>query len=180
MKSPKTVRSLAASRNIKRPIATQGGAEILVGGAVHHMKNRESLQVATAFEFTTRTERIPQLVEQLKLRGRDSDWLAFMFYTAIRSPVTDDQCLNLQYSVAGGVIGLDWVLLGERNAAERRRITQFAQSRGHNVMEHELNEVAFLRVEDGDLPALGQAIVRDAYQIPESYAIGFLSSCLKL
>ena len=88
--------------------------------------------------------------------------------------MTDDQSLALQYSVIDGVVGLDWVLLGPRNVADASDLAHFARGLGYRVQQREMNSVGFLRVEDGDLAALGAAILEDLYGVTPQAELGLL------
>ena len=152
----------------------QGGGPIKVGGCVHHLKDLQSLQISSSFEFTVRVSQLPSVVEQLRTKGKHASWVVFMFYTPIASVSTDDQCINLQYSVDDDRVGLDFVLLGPRNIEDKKSLAKFIASKGHAVTEMELNEVCFLRVEDGEVAALGVSIATEFYQLERGTEIGLL------
>lgn len=97
-----------------------------------------------------------------------------MFKTDVPSVDTTDDYLNLQYCVEQGVVGLEWVLLGPRNIADKKRLTNYMKHQGHKVIAKEMNDVAYLRVEEGDIIQLGLNIVRDFYSIPEDAVMGLL------
>ena len=88
-------------------------------------------------------------------------------------PDDEDPYIDIQYSVHDGVLGLDWVLIEEQNIADKDRITRFIAELGHTVAELEMNGVEFLRVENGDLAALGMSIVKDCYQVTNKQSIWF-------
>jgi hypothetical protein len=98
-----------------------------------------------------------------------------MFRTTTQSVETTDDCLNLQYSIESATIGLDWVLLGPRNSADKEALTNFIRRRKHKVETRDMNEVAYLRVEDGDISKLGLRIVYDFYGVRSDYAMGLLT-----
>lgn len=150
---------------------------IVVNLPLHHLVDRTSPARSIHAEISTRLDRFPAIAAAFESAARDSDWLVFMFDTLVRSRATYDPTLNLQYSVEDGALGLDWVLLGERNRVDRQRIERFARMKRHTVRERRLNDVFYLRVEDGDLVALGIGIARELYRVPEDYVIGVLSSC---
>lgn len=148
---------------------------IEVGGALHHLSSRESNNLTTMFEFSIRPSQIPAVIEQLRQKGSEASWVVFMFYTS-RPSVEEDNCPALQYSIQNGKVGLDWVLLGPRNIADKSRIAKFIASRGHKVAEMEMNEVFYLRVENGDIAGLGLSIVEGFYKMPIDADIGTLVS----
>lgn|SRR5665647_2593427 len=83
---------------------------------------------------------------------------------------------NLQFSIENGTVGLDWVLLEPRNIADEVRIAEFIASKGHAVTEMGINDVEYLRVEDGDICELGLSIVEEFYKMPRDADIGILVS----
>ena len=117
------------------------------------------------FEHPIQAHQIPYVIEQLGARGKDASWVVFIFDTSIRSPLTDDPYPNLQYSVINGVVGLDWVLLRQRNIADQEKLTRFLKRHRHKVAKQCQNEVFYLRVEDGDLSSLGTSIGQDFYGV---------------
>ena len=149
---------------------------IKVGGAVHHLSNYELHDPRILFEFSVQPSQLPAVVEQLKQKGKEASWVVFMFYTPNISAETDDNCPNLQFSIQNGTIGLDWVLLGPRNIVDEERIAEFIQSKGHTAAEMGINDVEYLRVEDGDICGLGSSIIEEFYKMPRDADIGILVS----
>jgi hypothetical protein len=145
-----------------------------LGGPDNLRRSETGAFVTASFEFTVRTHDIPGGVQQLRQNGRNSIWIAFLFGTAKISKATDDQSLALQYSVDHGLVGLEWVLLGPRNIADREFVSDFMRRRGHTVQVREQNGVNFLRVEDGDLGALGQSIAEKLYGATANAELGLL------
>lgn len=81
----------------------------------------------------------------------------------------DGDAVNLQYSVEKGVVGMDWVLLGKRNAADREKVAAFASKFGYQLDEHEMNGVHYLRMTGNGIADLGAKLIRDFYKIgPET------------
>jgi hypothetical protein len=147
---------------------------IKIGGCVHHLPDRSSPTVVTAFERSVRISQMQHVVDQLAVGGRDASWAMFMFYTSFTSPTTDDDCINLQYSIEDGRVGLDWILIGPRNIADQAMIQRFVQLLGHRVIERETNNVSYLRIEDGDICYLGKSIVEDVYGTSLATDLGLL------
>jgi len=78
---------------------------------------------------------------------------------------TDGVFVNLQYSIEGGVVGLDWVLLAPRNIADQAKVSEFAAKLGYRLDAHEMNNVRYLRVTSGSISELGEKIIEDFYKI---------------
>lgn len=152
----------------------QGEGGIEVGGCLHHLADRSSPSVTTAFERTVRISNMRQVVDQLDRKGLHASWVMFMFYTRVPSLATDDQCINLQYSIEGRQLGLDWILLGERNLVDQKSMSRFAKRRGHTLIHRETNDVSYIRIEDGDIRALGLQIVERCYGVSRDTNIGVL------
>jgi hypothetical protein len=87
----------------------------------------------------------------------------------------DGEFVNLQYSWEDGKVGLDWVLLGGRNTADRGLVEGLAMHMGYLVQSLELNDVKYLRVEGPGLADLGRAILLEIYQISPSQEILLLT-----
>ena len=98
---------------------------------------------------------IPAIVTKLGTL-HDGSFAVFMF-ASCHSPGTD--AINLQYSVKRGAVGLDWVLLGDANIADRDKVAAFASQLGHAMSEETMNKVHYLRAEGRDLDTLGVRII---------------------
>lgn len=157
-----------------------GGHPIDVGGYIHHLEDRLDRSVSSSLEVSITTPMMRTAVDCLARMGRDGDWLVFMFYTPYESTETDDTCLNLQYSIEDGRLGMDWVLLGHRNAADREKVTMFARLRGHAVLGAEMNGVPYLRIEGGDIRSLGSAVAEELYGMSADSNIGLIVSGISL
>jgi hypothetical protein len=142
---------------------------------IHHVQDRGTPSVTSSqCEYVIRSDELPGVVEELRRSGDDAAWAVFMFRTVIVSAETADDCLNLQYSLEQGVVGLDWVLLGPRNVADKVALTRFIRRREHVVKARNMNGVAYLRVENGDLCRLGLGIIHDFYGVDGDYPMGLL------
>lgn len=111
---------------------------------------------------------LPVILDRLEGTRKDGNFAAFMFVPpGRRSP---KEAVNLQFSLEQDRLGLDWVLLAPANIEDKERFAQFATVRGYQVMEREMNDVKYLRVEEGgDLQALGTAVICELYAMaPES------------
>ena len=113
---------------------------------------------------TVKMADIPAIFNKLKATGKDANFAAFCF----RAPGTTltDNAVNVQFSIEGGQIGFDWVLICQQNIQDKDKFVQLAEQLGHKVVACEGNKVKYLRVTDGDLPKLCEASIRDLYSIP--------------
>jgi hypothetical protein len=108
---------------------------------------------------------IPAIFEKLHATPIDGNFAVFIFNPPGKQ--SRDEAINIQFSIENGTSGLDWVLLGASNITDKERFTKFASQRGYQVTEKEGNNVKYLRVEAGDLPALCAAVIREMYSLPE-------------
>jgi hypothetical protein len=127
-----------------------------------------------SFDFRVRLTDIQGGVRQMRENGREESWMVFLADTPKASDQTEDRALAIQYSIIDSKLGFDWVLLGPRNVADVEDIAHFAQSKGYQVTRQTMNGVEFLRVEEGDLAALGETILADYYSVPESQELGLI------
>jgi len=109
-----------------------------------------------------RVDQIPAVVAQLRASGKNGSFAVFRF-AAAGEPLDEAHTAEMQYSIESGQLGLDWTLLATRNIADKERIAAFVRDHGHAVNERQMNGVDYLRVEDGDLVALGSLIAREVY-----------------
>ena len=169
---PMAVSALSAAL----PMAMLNAGNARAGLPRNLVQGRPSEAVPGGLEYVIRPSQMPHVIDQLRLNGRDGSWATLMFSTGVRSAETNDQILNLQYSVEGGVVGLDWVLLGPRCIADLLQIGALAASRGLTVLVKRMNNVLYMRMEGADLAGLGQAIVKDLYRVPDAADMSLLIS----
>ena len=115
---------------------------------------------------------ISDVVRQLGANGRNSAFAILIFDPrgVLLHPAGP---ISLQYSIENDTIGLDWVLVGPSNIADKDQVANFIRSRGHKLEKREGRDVSYLpiedrgipyvRVEDGDLTNLGRGIWTDFY-----------------
>jgi hypothetical protein len=103
---------------------------------------------------------------------KDGSFAVFMF----NSPLSrGGDAVNLHYSVEHGTLGLDWVLLGEANIADKEKVSAFAAELGHPMTEREMNKVRYLRTEGQALDRLGTSIIIEFYGIPRNAELGLIT-----
>jgi hypothetical protein len=109
---------------------------------------------------------VSEIVSRLQRSGGNGHFAVLIF---VPPDSTDGEPVNLQYSIEGGIIGMDWVLLSPRNVADQEKIKEFASSLGHQLGETEVNKVRYLRVTGGGIVDLGVRIIQDFYKVgPET------------
>jgi hypothetical protein len=108
------------------------------------------------------SDRLPAIVGKLQSTGSDGSFVVFMF--SIEG--SQDEILpNLQYSIEGEALGLDWVLSAPGNVRDESAIADFMKGLGYSVSKREMNDVRYLRVEGSGLADLGIKIFRDFYHL---------------
>jgi hypothetical protein len=117
-------------------------------------------RIAPNYPVTARD--IPKVISQLQSSAKDGNFAVLMF---LPPGSTDGVFVNLQYSIDGGVVGLDWVLLDPRNIADQAKVIEFASKLGYRLDAHEMNNVKYLRVTGGGISELGEKIIEDFYKI---------------
>lgn len=110
-------------------------------------------------------DEIPRIISQLQQSAQDGHFAILIFVPADSK---DGEAVNLQYSIDGGVVGFDWVLISPRNVADKMKIIEFASSLGYRLEEREMNGVRFLRMTGNGISELGAGIIHDVYKIDRS------------
>ncbi len=131
-------------------------------------------RIAPTYPVTSRD--IPAVISQLERSGKDGHFVVLMF---VPPGSTDGESVNLQYSIDGGVVGLDWVLLGPCNIADQAKVSEFAAKLGHRLDEREMNGVRYLRVTGSGISELGTKIIQDCYQIGPDAKLGMITEGFK-
>ena len=120
-----------------------------------------------------KVKQIPEVVEQLKDKGRDSSFAVLMFDPPKLSRNKKND-INLQYSIEYGIIGLDWVSLGPRNIKDKRRIYNFLKQHRYKVLDLEMNNVRYLRIENDDIALAGIQVITEFYGLTHNEEIELL------
>jgi hypothetical protein len=93
------------------------------------------------------------------------------------SDSNDGDYVNLQYSFENGTMGMDWVLLGERNIADKRAIMAFIKKLGYKFERYEINKIKYLRIEGQEIQELaevGMKVINDFYGFEPTFKIKLL------
>jgi len=111
-------------------------------------------------------EDLPRLVEKIKSEGGNgSFWVVLVPETA----GNDGYSANLQVSIANNTIGLDWVLIAERNIKDKSKFHSIIAEHGLEAKALSGNGVNYIRVEDSkDFPGLSKDILERIYGVNES------------
>jgi hypothetical protein len=131
-------------------------------------------RIAPTYPVTTSD--IPEVISQLERSGKDGHFAVLMF---VPPGSTDGVAVNLQYSIDGGVVGFDWVLISPRNIADQAKVSEFASKLGYRLDEREINNVRYLRVTGSGISELGARIIQDLYQIRPDTKLGMITEGFK-
>jgi hypothetical protein len=104
---------------------------------------------------------IPVVFGHLSQKGHDGSFAIFTFQPSATS--NPDDAVSLQFSIAGGQIGLDWCLNSPANIRDQDKLEGYIAARGQRVRLMESNQVKYLRIEQGDLPLLCQGVIIELY-----------------
>ena len=119
---------------------------------------------------------IPEIVEQLRQSGEDGNFVVFIF---VPPGAPKDEAVNLQFSIENGMPGLDWVLIGPRNVADKAKVIELATKLGYVIEECQMNEVRYLRVISIGICDLGMKIIGDLYGIKPNAELEIITEGFK-
>lgn len=145
-------------------VVAVGAAYFLRGKTLAIDRGGGNPRVMTPGFITARN--IPSIVEQLAQNKTERSFAAFVFGPA-DDPGSERKIVNLQFSVEGGVVGLDWVLLAPGNKTDKEKVEAFMKAQGHVVVAKEGNGVHYLRVEGDRIAELAVQIVKDIYHLQD-------------
>ncbi|OGA36224.1 MAG: hypothetical protein A3G80_02465 [Betaproteobacteria bacterium RIFCSPLOWO2_12_FULL_62_13b] len=126
-------------------------------------------------EYSIPIAHIADVVQQLRAKGKNAAFAVLMFDPPSSLPGSIGST-NLQYSVENDSIGLDWILIGPRNIADKQALAEFMMDQGYEVVEREMNGVNYLRVEGHGIADLGTLIVTNFYQLQPQMEVGLLTA----
>ena len=121
---------------------------------------------------TVTVNEVPRVFAKLKANGADGAFATFAFLPD--NAQGGEDAVNIQFSVENGRIGLDWVLEGPTNIRDQEKINVFMRGEGFMPERREVNDVAYWRVEKGDLAALCQNLIREVYHKPPDMPLEFI------
>ena len=123
-------------------------------------------------EFEISVQDIPSVFARVKAQAKNDSFVVFVFAPPGSRP--SDDTVNIQFSVEGGRIGLDWVLLGPLNNRDRGRYERLVGSLSYKFVAKDKDGVNYLRIEEGDLPRLCEKVICDLYSMGKESKIGLL------
>lgn len=123
-------------------------------------------------EGEIRTSDFPALAKALSSGSQEVRYAALIFSASDRP--SEQDVLNLQFSVENGKVGFDWVLLAPRNIEDQAKFRAFAREHGVEPVGRTVNGVSYLRVEDTDVAEFASLIVTEMYRRPPDEPLGLV------
>jgi uncharacterized membrane protein YiaA len=119
----------------------------------------------------------PELVAAIQKTGQNG---AFWVVLVPRTAGNDELAANLQYSIEDGALGLDWVLIAQRNMREKNKFLQVIKDAGSHADLKEGNGVQYLRVVDNkNLAEIGQAVLKQLFGTTSSQKLKLIITDFK-
>src|SRR5262249_25586455 len=135
-------------------------------GAVFMIIMRRSASTSPAPMPTVNLRDVPQILAALSATGRDQSFAVLLFGADGQPPAPVD-ALNIQFSMEGGRVGIDWVLLAPLNVDAQARFVEFFGRKGRTVARREMNQVKYLRVEGGQLAELMREFLVSEFKVTD-------------
>ncbi len=140
----------------------------LIGGLLFGLRIYLRSQVVPS--RPVKVSAVSQLFTRLQERAQEHAYIALVPPPEAGARQTT---LNLQFSIARGRIGLDWIVTDGDSLEKEPEFAALARSLGHAVQEETVAGQRALRVEDGDLVALCRRVLREIAHVPEDGEIQF-------
>lgn len=114
--------------------------------------------------FKVRLANVPALFAKTQSAEKEPSYAMLCFGLPDAKPA--DGAVNLQFSRENGRMGFDWSLATPGGQRDKDKFIAFAESRGHHPVAMEApNGFKYVRVEDGDLTGLMDAVLREFYAV---------------
>ena len=126
--------------------------------------------------YSVAANEIPEVVSQLQRSAGHGHFAVLMF---VPPGSTDGESVNLQYSTENGIAGLDWILIGAPNIADKEKVIETAAKLGYRLEEREMNEVPYLRMTGSGISELGLKIITDLYKIDPNTKLAMITEGFK-
>ena len=107
---------------------------------------------------------IGEVFRQISVQSVETSFAVFEIQ---RGKESEEDTVEIQYSVEDGNTGLDWILMSPANIEEKPKVIQFAASKSVEWQEKEMNDWLYLRIEEGDLVVFCTSLIEDLYQVEQ-------------
>ena len=130
----------------------------------------------TKFYVVSRKD-IRTIYNQLETSGTNQSFAIFAFFP---NNEEKNNHVEIQFGIENNIIGLDWVLLGENKEKDKNKFIDLARTNGYEVENLEMNDVKYLRVENGDLAGLMEQVMIQLYDVSPSKKMELIASKFKV
>lgn len=148
----------------------------------HTHRRKKSEGELCLYEYTAGLSQIPSVIAHLDAVGMEMSYAVFTIETPVVTEDQSDNVINIQYAIEGGIVGLEWPLIRQRNIADKQQLVDFILQRGFKIAERvqkftepELVDLHYIRVEEGDIAYLGNCILTELYQLESNAVIPLLT-----
>ena len=133
----------------------------LLGVGIYWAIKTDPEAAAASVDPTIKVCEIPAVFAALKGSTGEVAFAVFVFNSPDGS--TNEDALNIQFSIEDGIVGFDWCLVTRPNIDDAGKFVAYSERRGYTVEEKEMNGVQYHRVETGDLASLCGGVATDMY-----------------
>lgn len=128
-----------------------------------------SLAVGATTEWGEKTktaEDISAVLKSLSSTGSDGSFVVFL---VPGTAIFDGFDANIQFSIEGGVLGFDWVLLAQRNRTGKNEVIAVTKKFGLTCKNKNRSDVGYLRCTGkGNYSKLAKELLANMYNISTS------------
>jgi hypothetical protein len=111
-------------------------------------------------------QQLPILVDRIAATGKNGAFWVLLIPSTARADGFD---ANLQVSMERNGLGMDWVLLAQRNVEDRAKFEEIVRTQGLEARELVGNKVHYLRAEGSDhLAERCKAVLQEMYGVTDS------------
>jgi hypothetical protein len=141
---------------------------VLIIAAFVFLQQRSSPEIETSTLAATMASvtlnDVPRVNSLLTRTMDDGRFAVVLFGPDGEAPAPVDS-LNLQFSIEDGRVGIDWVLLAPMDVNASDRVSAFFSAEDVPVRKLEMNNVSYMRVEEGDLITLFQDSLVQVFRV---------------
>jgi hypothetical protein len=106
---------------------------------------------------------VPILERSLRSTGKDGSFFVLLVPGTAKN---DGYAANLQFSIERNKVGLDWVLIAERNIEDEQKFMREVREDNSTLTKEMMNDVRYLRVTDSkNLIRLATSVLTDIYGV---------------
>jgi hypothetical protein len=185
----KKYRFCSSWRVTKIAIVSLVGYLIVAFGLLYGIESSRLTQLANTLEseslfkdqemkfYVVSRKDIKAIYNQLEHSGTNQSFAIFAFFPNNEGKSNH---VEIQFGIENNRIGLDWVLLGENKEKDKNKFIDLARSNGYKVNYLEMNDVKYLRIENGDLVGLMEQIMIQLYDVTPNKKMELIANKFKV